>query len=91
MIATGADYFVLGHIHWALPRCADSGKLLGCYPGALRGRIGLRIRRIKGKKQSVAPYEGKATDSYLYKMLAPKCNHLHIHTLAVDLQPHGLP
>lgn len=37
MIETGADYFALGHIHWAIAVPRESGKLLGCYPGAIRG------------------------------------------------------
>lgn len=34
---TGADYFALGHIHWASRIDRSDGRLLGCYPGAIRG------------------------------------------------------
>lgn len=37
MIETGADYFALGHIHWAIGLQGPSGRLLGCYSGAIRG------------------------------------------------------
>lgn len=37
MQETGADYFALGHIHWATNLHGLDGRLLGCYPGAPRG------------------------------------------------------
>lgn len=37
MEETGADYFALGHIHWAIRIGRPGGRLLGSYPGAIRG------------------------------------------------------
>lgn len=65
MEETGADYFALGHIHWAVKMHRADGRLLGCYPGAIRGLesgkkgyIGVILANVTKRGTSLETYIG---------------------------------
>lgn len=65
MIETGADYFALGHIHWACRLTDSDGNLLGCYPGAPRGlesgkkrTVGLLLTTVTKRGTEIDAYVG---------------------------------